>query len=170
MNPFRYFSLVFSYPTEDTLRQITELSGNGNCASMRSRQALCGVALEEIQAEYTRMFISAYPALICPPYESYYREGQVYGASSIEAREWYRTNGLDFMHEGEPPDHLSVELEFLALTGNRAFLQRLRQWIYKFSERVKVNSAVYGSCAEDLEIFIKEVNPNSSESLIPERE
>ncbi len=156
MNRYRYFSLLFAYPTEETLRQIRNLSKNGNFAGLRSRDALEAAPLEEIQAEYTRMFISAYPQLLCPPYESYYREGLVYGHSSIETREWYRKQGLDFTFEGEPPDHLSIELEFLAIRQDPAFLEKLRGWIYQFTERVKTNSAIYGRCAEDLEDFLKE--------------
>ncbi len=156
MNLYRYFSLLFSYPTEDTLRQMQELSGAGDVAGLRSRDALEAIPLEEVQAEYTRMFVSAYPKVPCPPYESYYREGIVYGNSSTMAREWYRKQGLDFTLEGEPPDHLSVELEFLAIRNDRAFLERLREWIYEFTALVKNNSAIYGRCAEDLEEFLKE--------------
>ncbi len=156
MNLYRYFSLLFSYPTEETLRQIKDLSRNADVAGLRSHETLEAVPLEEIQAEYTRMFISAYPKLLCPPYESYYREGLVYGDSSIAAREWYRRQSLDFTLEGEPPDHLSVELEFLAIRKDRAFLEKLREWIYQFTERVKNNSTIYGRCAEDLEDFLKE--------------
>lgn len=154
MNLYRYFSLIFSYPTEENLREIREVSTTGGFTGLRSNEALTSVSLEEAQAEYTRMFISAYPALLCPPYESYYREGLVYGNSSIEAGEWYREHGLDFTYEGEPPDHLSVELEFLAITESRAFLEKLREWICKFTERAKANSKIYGVCAEDLENFL----------------
>ncbi len=156
MNLFLYFSLLFSYPTEETLRQIRDLSRNADIAGLRSRDALEAAPLEEVQAEYTRMFISAYPKLLCPPYESYYREGLVYGNSAVAAGEWYRTQGLDFTLEGEPPDHLSVELEFLAIRKDRAFLEKLREWIYQFTELVKSNSTISGRCAEDLEDFLKE--------------
>jgi nitrate reductase assembly molybdenum cofactor insertion protein NarJ len=155
MNPYRYFSLLFTYPSEETLGQIRDMSKNGDVAGLRSRDVLEAAPLEEIQAEYTRMFISAYPQLLCPPYESYYREGLVYGNSSVAVGEWYRRQGLDFTFEGEPPDHLSVELEFLAIMNDRAFLEKLREWIYEFTDRVKKNSAIYGRCAKDLEDFLK---------------
>ncbi len=155
MNCYRYFSLLFSYPTEENLREIRDLSKSGDVVGLRSHEALMNLPLDEVQAEYTRMFISAYPAMLCPPYESYYREGLVYGNSSVAAAEWYQKHGLDFTFEGEPPDHLSVELEFLAIVKDRVFLERLREWIYKFTERVKTNSRIYGTCAEDLEDFLK---------------
>ncbi len=156
MNRYRYFSLLFSYPTEKSMREIRELSATRDVAGFRSRDVLCSLPLEELQAEYTRMFISAYPKLLCPPYESFYREGLVYGSSMVATGEWYRKQGLDFTFEGEPADHVSVELEFLAIRDDRAFLEKLREWIYQFTERVKNNSAIYGRCAEDLEDFLKE--------------
>lgn len=155
MNLYRYFSILFSYPTEENVREIRELSRTGDVTGLRSGEVLSSVPLEEAQAEYTRLFISTYPKLLCPPYESCYREGLVYGNSSIEVGEWYRKYGLDFICESEPPDLLSVELEFLAIMKDRAFLEKLREWIYKFTERVKNNSSIYGTCAEDLEDFIK---------------
>ncbi len=155
MNRYRYFSLLFSYPTEENLSEIRKLSETGDVAGLRSSQVLRAHSLEEIQSEYTRMFISAYPKVLCPPYESYYREGLLYGNSSVETGEWYRKCGLDFTCESEPPDLLSVELEFLAITENRAFLEKLREWIYIFTERVKGNSSIYGACAEDLEDFLR---------------
>jgi putative dimethyl sulfoxide reductase chaperone len=155
MNLYRYFSILFSYPTEENVREIRKLSRTGGVTGLRSGEALSSVPLEEVQAEYTRLFISTYPKLLCPPYESCYREGLVYGNSSIEVGEWYKKYGLDFICDSEPPDLLSVELEFLAIIRDRAFLEKLREWIYKFTERVKNNSNIYNTCAEDLEDFLK---------------
>src|SRR5512143_165216 len=155
MNLYRYFSLLFSYPTEERMKELVEISQDANGSLARSRELLARVPIEELQAEYTRLFISAYPKLLCPPYESFYREGIVYGNSSIEVGEWYRKHGLDFICENEPPDLLSVELEFLAIMKDRVFLEKLREWIYTFTERVKNNSNIYGACAEDLENFLK---------------
>jgi nitrate reductase assembly molybdenum cofactor insertion protein NarJ len=152
MNQYRYFSLLFSYPTTENVRQMRELS---DLTGLRSGEVLSDLPLEEAQAEYTRLFISGYPKLLCPPYESYYREGVVYGNSSIEVKEWYGKQGLDFTCEGEPPDLLSAELEFLAIRKDRAFLEKLREWIYAFTGRVKDNSKIYGVCAEELEDFLK---------------
>ncbi len=155
MNPYRYFSLVFSYPTEESLQEIRNLSGTRGITGARPCEALCNLSLEEVQAEYTRLFISAYPALLCPPYESYYREGIVYGNASTEVGEWYQERGLRFAYEGEPPDFISAELDFLALTSDRMFLARLKEWVFEFTGRVKEHSRLYGPCAGELEDFLK---------------
>ncbi len=155
MNPYRYFSLIFSYPEKESLEEIRELSGNGHLSSFRSFKALGSVPLEKVQAEYTRLFISSYPALLCPPYESYYREGIVYGGSSVEVGELYERRGLKFSYEGEPPDLLSAELDFLAITNDSSFLRRLKEWVFEFTASVKEHSKLYDVCADELETFLK---------------
>lgn len=155
MNSYRYFSLIFSYPTEESLQEIRELSAAGQVSALRSFQAIGAVPLEKAQAEYTRLFISAYPALLCPPYESYYREGIVYGRSSVEVGELYEKHGLKFFCEGEPPDLLSAELDFLAITHDSLFLARMKEWVFDFTARVKENSNLYDACSDELETFLK---------------
>ncbi len=165
MNPYRYFSLMFSFPTEETLNGIRALSPAADDAGLHAGKALETATLEELQTEYTRLFISAYPKLLCPPYESYYREGVVYGNSSIEVAEWYRKSGLDFACEGEPADLVSAELDFLALTGDLAFLVRLKEWIFEFTGRVKEHSTLYGAAAAELESLLQQETP--SEAPLP---
>ncbi len=155
MNPYRYFSIFFSYPTEATLWDIREIAKTG-ALGVRSAEILGAVSLEDAQTEYTRLFISAYPRLLCPPYESYYREGVVYGNSTIEVGEWYRKSGLDFNFEGEPSDVLSAELDFMALTNDQSFLTRMREWVFEFTERVQKHSAIYGVAAAELEHLLRQ--------------
>ncbi len=155
MNPFRLFSLVFSYPTEETVRELVLLSQNGDCPGAPCCSALSSVSLEELQAEYTRLFINAYPSVLCPPYESFYREGAVYGITSSEVEQVYLNSGLDYVFEGEPPDFLSVELDFLAITNDEAFLNRLKEWVFQFTAKVREHSGIYGICAGELEAFLE---------------
>ncbi len=51
----------------------------------------------------------------------------------------------------EPPDHISVKLDFLAESGDKDFLDRMRQWVPQFTKRVKECSAVFGVFAGELE-------------------
>lgn len=155
MNPFRLFSLVFSYPTEESVRELARMSRNGKCPGASCCSVLSGIPLVDLQSEYTRLFITAYPSVLCPPYESFYREGTVYGAASDEVEQVYRGSGLDYMFEGEPPDFLSVELDFLAVTNDEAFLARLKEWVFRFTAMVREHSGVYGVCAGELEAFLQ---------------
>ncbi len=79
---------------------------------------------EAISVEYTRLFRgvkSGYSPL--PPYESVYREesGRVFTESTLELQREYRRFGVGLVSElqGEPPDHVSFELEFMYLLCSR---------------------------------------------------
>lgn len=153
---FRFFSLVFSYPSEKTLEEIEALASHLPEYS-HLVEMLKSHTLEELQTEYTRLFVTDFPTLTCPPYESYYREGSLYGSASIEVEDIYRGHGLEYSFEGEPPDHISVELEYLALTGDEQFVNRMKEWVFEFTGRVRKNSGIYGPLAEELERLLNEL-------------
>ena len=74
-------------------------------------------ALRNLEVEYTRLFITAYPRIPAPPYASIYLEDdlQVWGNSTIEALEIYREAGLRVSDDfRDVPDHIAAELEFVS--------------------------------------------------------
>jgi TorA maturation chaperone TorD len=75
--------------------------------------------LERLHEEYTRLFYDTYLPFI-PPYESvYYNERQVMGKRAAAVIEFYRRAGL--AAEGEMPDHIAHECEFVAhIAGKEA--------------------------------------------------
>ncbi|RLI25816.1 MAG: hypothetical protein DRO52_03490 [Candidatus Hecatellales archaeon] len=84
-----------------------------------------------LKVEYTRLFVTAYPTVPCPPYESVYRsrERLTMRESTLQVLSFYRRFGLS-LSEGfkEPPDHLAAELEFMHfLTGKEAEAWKRRQ-------------------------------------------
>lgn len=72
---------------------------------------------EHLRQEFTRLFRgisrSQSPK---PPYESLYRDGQLYSSIATEVQHGYRSAGLAVAdaENNEPPDHLGIELQFLA--------------------------------------------------------
>lgn len=156
MRAYGLFSLLFSYPTQEVLRAVEELSRHEALSELESVKLLGSVDMEELQTEYTRLFVNSYPTLLCPPYESFYREGVVYGNASREVEESYRRQGLTYVYQGEPPDHISVELDFLAATRDEGFLARMRQWVPQFTARVKENSTVYEVFARELDEILEQ--------------
>ncbi len=75
---------------------------------------------EAVSVEFTRLFRGVKPLYSpLPPYESVYREesGCVFGDLTVEVHREYRRFGLDLADglTGEPPDHLSFELDFMHL-------------------------------------------------------
>ncbi len=119
---------------------------------------------ETISVEFTRLFRGVKPHYSPPPpYESVYREesGSVFGESTVAVHQKYLHFGLGLPERvsGEPPDHVSFELEFMhhlcskeaeawdggnkeeALEMMRAEEEFLREhllaWLPKFSNKVR---------------------------------
>jgi TorA maturation chaperone TorD len=102
--------------------------------------------LQNLQIEYTRLFINAVPHVIASPYASVYQKSDhdLQGALTEKTREFYRSQGYDISNTAEPADHIRFELEFLAaLVHNgktdeeKQFLQQLfRPWFPQFRDRV----------------------------------
>lgn len=102
--------------------------------------------LEDLQVEYTRLFLNAFPHVIAPPYGSVYLsdDGMLYGPSAVRTKQFYRERGFDLPGEADLPDHLTLELEFLAVlaaagedTDEALFLRdHFRPWFPHFRARV----------------------------------
>jgi TorA maturation chaperone TorD len=120
------------------------------------QSAAKGESEEDIRADYQQLFIGP-DALPAPPWESVYRSREqiVFGETTGQVRQAYARYGLQVprLHH-EPDDHISLELEFLAMLlarANRAegqdraalledhdrFLaQHLQQWAPQFFDAV----------------------------------
>jgi TorA maturation chaperone TorD len=73
-------------------------------------------AFENLQGDYTRLFIGP-GKVIVPPWESVYFDDDrlIFQEQTLEVREWYRRFGLEAEHlHREPDDHIGLELAFLA--------------------------------------------------------
>lgn len=70
--------------------------------------------LLEFQKEYTRLCHASKPRLL-PLFESVYREGKLLQESTVEVARLYYQAGLELAESFSlPPDHISLELEFMA--------------------------------------------------------
>jgi len=124
--------------------------------------------LDDLQTEYTRMFINAAPRMAVPPYASVYLDGDgcLYGRTTEKTRDFYRQAGYDLTDETEPADHISHELDFLAaLTGEgrysdeELFLQTLfRPWFERFQEKSmkEARHPFYKASIQLIDFFTKE--------------
>ncbi len=83
------------------------------------------VPLEQLQGEYTGLFVNNPPRLPCPPYESAYREGRLLGSAAAEVAETYRRWGL--ATNGDMADHVSTELEFMAFLAGLPQEEQVRE-------------------------------------------
>lgn len=133
------------------------------------RQHVQGAALlESLQVEYTRLFVNAFPRVLAPPYGSVYLsdDGMLYGPSAVLTKQFYRERGFDLPGEADLPDHLTLELEFLAMlaaAGEEAdealFLRRhFRPWFPRFRARVlsEVHHPFYRVLVNLIDFFTRE--------------
>lgn len=131
-----YFTIarLFRYPELDTLRCLTDEKRleelqfclPRECSLNACRRAVsewldivpdAAVALRELEVEYTRLFINAFPTVVAPPYGSLYLEPDagVWGATTHAVLGLYREAGLGMATSGRAiPDHIVAELEFAA--------------------------------------------------------
>jgi len=109
---------------------------------------------QNLEEGYVRLFISAKGGITAPLYESCYElEGApLMGAAATEMKERFEAKGLSVVDTiQEPPDHLSMELEYLyflldkgwrdqdgaLVTEGSAFaFDRMLPWVSELSEKL----------------------------------
>lgn len=116
---------------------------------MQELGKLAHVPLDQVQGEYTRLFVNAYPHVPCPPYESAYVEGELLGQAAEEVGALYRQWGL--VMDGEAVDHAGAELEFVAFllaldtsellaTADNFLARHVLPWLPRFAADVERES------------------------------
>jgi TorA maturation chaperone TorD len=170
---YRIFASLFLYPESNRLAALQDAASalltseteQGHSVSAEMESLL--KHLTETKLENTRTIINEYNRLFlirpkAPPYETIYidPEGQLRGKLTARLDEVYLQAGLTISPElGELPDHISVELEFMAYlcmkeaeghTANEVFEatnfrnlqisfigQHLARWFPQFAKRIK---------------------------------
>jgi putative dimethyl sulfoxide reductase chaperone len=132
-----------------------------------------GYTLQEIQVEFSKLFIGPYQ-LEAPPYSSVYldNEGLVMGEATQHAIRFYVEAGLDPSKENhDAPDHISIELEFMyfllfqgIVNENEKFIEQSKQfinehlalWVFSFIKKIvaSTENSFYLELAKLLEKFI----------------
>ena len=131
---YRQLARFFSYPDVDLVNflsgeEMEEHAESCRCLGIEPDESIGEIvswlhecsdlqtALRELEVEYTRLFITAYPSIPAPPYASIYLEHDrlVWGNATIEALEIYREAGLKVSDDfRDVPDHIAAELEFVS--------------------------------------------------------
>ena len=93
---------LFSRPPRD--EEVAALFGEGS-----------GLDTDELAADFTDLLMGLRSTSPAPPYESFHREGVLMGETTTQVLEAYRTFGVGCTEgmEGEPADHISLELDFM---------------------------------------------------------
>jgi len=126
--------------------------------------------LEELQIEYTRLFINAVPHVIAPPYGSVYIDRALQGQHTEKTLRFYRSHGYDLKSDADLPDHLIHQLEFLALLAERddteasdEFLKTIfLPWFTRFQTRVRREAShpFYSVIVQLIDYLTKEDDEN----------
>ncbi len=101
--------------------------------------------LEDLQIEYTRLFINGMPHVVAPPYGSVYLEKSLQGKYAEKLLLYYRSLGYILSKHADFPDNLIHQLEFLSFLAEdnnqqaeEEFLIRFFQpWYPRFSKQVR---------------------------------
>ncbi|MDD5242342.1 MAG: molecular chaperone TorD family protein [Sulfuricella sp.] len=107
----RLLSGLLASPSIESLGVLRELAGEHAWLGEPIVE-LEQMPLEEWQAEHARLLISGHPKTVCPPFESAFLSGAMFGAACDRIGDLYRRAGLQA--EGAPPDYLGTLLECAA--------------------------------------------------------
>ena len=139
---FKLYSLLFYTPSQDLIEEAKSIA-----IALSEKwiiDLLDNTPLEKLRQEYTKTFSIRGS---CRPYESYYREGLVYGNTSVEIKKYYESKGYTIALENELPDHISVELEYLSLSLDKFFMNRFKEWFALFVKDLEKCSNLYHKLA-----------------------
>lgn len=121
---------------------------------------------EELEGEYTSLFITGYPKTPCPPYFSAYQTGMVVSEYSNKLYDLYEEYGIELSNE-QFPDFIPTMMEFmtLLLTNDlieeaKDFYKEYLSWLDEFSSNIKRNTKneYFIKIATELKSFIKNIN------------
>ncbi len=133
---YRFFGASFLYPDDARLAHLTHaarlLEAEGVLAhfsffgiwqtALRSLTNRDGLPTATLQDQYVRLFVVNPQQTVCSPYESFYLDPDLHAAGWVRAQleQKYAAAGLVLAPDFQGlPDHVSVELEFLAFLCSR---------------------------------------------------
>ncbi len=172
---YRFLAQCMEYPdsewmNEDFLNVLYSLLGTLDAVeegvSIKTEIDKSDDFIEDLQVEYTRLFINGAPHVIAPPYASVYMDQSLQGTFAGDTLAFYRKKGFGMNADADLPDHLLHELEFLSLlaeekdfAGEEEFLKKLfRPWYNKFYPAVTngAHHPFYRVVVQLIDFFTKE--------------
>jgi len=110
---YKFFSLLYSYP-ENREEFFQKLNDFYPYEDRKPLEELENYNFQELQAEYTGLFIAGYGRTPCKPYQSVFttEERTLMGASALETAKFFDLFGLKI--ENDFPDKVNYQLEFMA--------------------------------------------------------
>jgi TorA maturation chaperone TorD len=111
---YAFFANVFSYPEEDLLSYLKEVTEYPSVAGLGEDQRPPATKeLEPLQVDYTGLFISRLGGVAAQLYGSVYIDGTLAGESTLQVAVQYAAEGLEVGDSLEVVDFLPTEMEFM---------------------------------------------------------
>jgi len=88
--------------------------------------------LEDLQVEYTRLFINGMPHVVAPPYASVYLEKSLQGKYAENVLIYYRSLGYTLSEHSDLPDNIIHQLEFLSFLAEDKDQQSEEEFLSKY--------------------------------------
>ena len=124
--------------------------------------------LEELQVEYTRLFINTFPTLPAPLYKSYYEDKELLGHKIGKLIDTYEKYGFEVSkNQNELPDNLALLLEFVFRLAemqsteeeqNNFVEEFILSWTKELEQKIIENAEIefYKFLITSLNSFLKE--------------
>lgn len=160
-NSYKLLSECYHLPDNALIQKVVDAAQNDNFFAELKACITSDFDLESLKIDYTRLFVGPFK-LLAPPYGSVYLEdSKVMGASTIDVRDCYESEGIDIVIK-EAPDHIAVELEFmyyLAVKQIQATKEENPQDIQLYQKKQK--SFLYSYLARWLPEFTENVQKHA---------
>ncbi len=131
---------ILDYPNDDYKEKIKKLEDltNTKCNSQE-------VALDDLQAEYIRIFSMNSTKLKCVPYASWWIDGKMSGKTLSKILDFYNRCGYEFDAKSmkKPADNLSSMVSFIAILAEDEKKEEIEEfakfltWIDDFASSLK---------------------------------
>jgi TorA maturation chaperone TorD len=177
-NSYKLLSECYHLPDNGLIQKVADVAQTDNFFAELKACIPSDLELESLKIDYTRLFVGPFK-LLAPPYGSVYLEdNRVMGASTLNVRSCYESEGMDVVIK-EAPDHIAVELEFMYflvvkqieaireenLRNIHSYQHKqyhflsthLARWVPKFAENVQKNAQTefYRKLARLTKIFVQ---------------
>ena len=155
-NFYLIFANLLDYPNEEKLSLFGKFE---NIVGFHHNEKI--PSLDDLEIEYTKLFVNAHPFVPAPPFASVYLNSEnLYD----EVESFYKSGGYAIEAREFPPDYLIYELVFLSNLLNdkkykaeRKFLSsHFLPWFVRFIEKVKKNddTGFYSFICEKIGVFL----------------
>jgi len=162
---YKFFAHLFAYPErgEEFFKNLERFYPFDDLTPL---EELKRIPFEELQAEYTSLFVARYGGVPCKPYESFFSaEKTLMGGAAFDTAKYYELFGLQ-LPPGEMPDAVYLQLDFAAFLVKlleestdpedrkkiallyRDFFKKHILWMEKFADCIVENSSL-----EPLKVF-----------------